>query len=320
MHTKEPTFMGTSCHCRTCTAAPTGTVMGPDRLWRPSMCSLTRTGQIRRWKRCCRGACRTPIRRASTSCYTMYRTTAHRNLRAPLRQSPNPTTVAHHGALLAVVFKARSSAARPSGTSQAEGLNALLELPSLPQTARRTCRSREALVDYSKSILLTSEEYVHTMEVKAKRKEEALVEAARSREEASRRRSAREMEKQRKEQKKVEKAREARARENFRQQWTTEAIGEAGERMQYLMKNPPPLPPPESRVAPFCGYLLPICKENMAKILAKRRCMKFGGDSTNIEPAIPPPWVHLCDPRYADPQPSNSAEATDARSFHAAAP
>ena len=89
----------------------------------------------------------------------------------------------------------RSSAAQPSTGSSAAGLNALLELPSLPRTSRRTCRSREALVDYSKSILLTSEEYVHTMEVKAKRKEEALVEAARRREEASRRRSAREMEK-----------------------------------------------------------------------------------------------------------------------------
>ena len=31
-----------------------------------------------------------------------------------------------------------SSAARPSGSSQAKGLNALLELPSLPQTAQRT--------------------------------------------------------------------------------------------------------------------------------------------------------------------------------------
>ena len=62
---------------------------------------------------------------------------------------------------------------------------------------------------------------MHTMEVKAKRKEEALVEAARRREEASWRCSAREMEKQRKEQEKAQKAREARARENFRQQWTT---------------------------------------------------------------------------------------------------
>ena len=213
----------------------------------------------------------------------------------------------------------RSSAARPSSTSQVEGLNALLELPSLPQTGRRTYRSREALVDYSKSILLTSEEYVHTMEVKAKRKQEALVEAARRREEASWRRSARDMEKQRKEQEKAQKVGEACARENFRQQWTTEAIREAGERMQYLMKNPPPLPPLGSRVAPFCGYLRPICKENMAKRLAKRRCIKFGGDSTNIEPAIPPPWMHLCDPRYADPQPSNTAEATDGRYIHPAA-
>ena len=146
-----------------------------------------------------------------------------------------------------------------------------------------------------------------------------MVEVARRREEAYGRRSAWEMEKQCKEQEKAQKAAEAGARENFRQ-WTTEVIREAGERMQFLMKNPPSLPPPGSRVAPFCGYLLPICKENMAKRLAKRRCIKFGRDSINIEPAIPPPWVYLCDPRYADPQPNTTTKATDGSSFHSVAP
>ena len=81
------------------------------------------------------------------------------------------------------------------------------------------------------------------MELKAKRKQDALVEAASHKEEASWRRSAQEMEKQHKEWEKAQKAVEAHARENFRQQWTKEAIKEVGEHMQFLMKNPPPLPP-----------------------------------------------------------------------------
>ena len=58
----------------------------------------------------------------------------------------------------------------------------------------------------------------------SKKKEDALVEAARRREEACNRHAARALEKERKDREKAQKAAEALARENFRQQWTTEAI------------------------------------------------------------------------------------------------
>ena len=99
-----------------------------------------------------------------------------------------------------------------------------------------------------------------------------------------------------------------------------EAIREAGEHMQYLIKNPGSLPPRGSRIALFCEILPAICKENMAKRSAKRRCIKFGGNSSNIEPSIPPPWVHLCDPRYADVQSCRATEATNGRNFQSAGP
>ena len=92
------------------------------------------------------------------------------------------------------------------------------------------------------------------MELKAKKKEDALVEAARRREEACNRHAARALEKERKDREKAQKAAEALAKENFRQQWTTEAIREAGERLQYLIKNPGPLPPPGSRISLFCAF------------------------------------------------------------------
>ena len=70
-------------------------------------------------------------------------------------------------------------------------------------------------MDYSKSILLTSEQYVETMELKAKKREDALVEAARRREEASNCRATRALEKERKDKEKAHKAAEACAKENF---------------------------------------------------------------------------------------------------------
>ena len=111
-----------------------------------------------------------------------------------------------------------------------------------------------------------------------------------------------------------------RAKENFRQQWNTEAIREADERMQYLIKNPGLLPLPGSWIAPFCRILPTICKENMAKRLAKQRCIKFGGNLRSIEPAIPPLWMHLCDLRYADLQSCSAAKAIDGKKFQSAGP
>ena len=54
-----------------------------------------------------------------------------------------------------------TSAVWPRNTSKSsEGLNALLELPQLPQASRHTYQCGEALVDYSKSIQLTNEQYM----------------------------------------------------------------------------------------------------------------------------------------------------------------
>ena len=90
--------------------------------------------------------------------------------------------------------------------------------------------------------------------------------------------------------------------------------------MQYLIKNPRPLLPLGSQITPFCRILPAICKENMAKRLAKQRCIKFGRNSRSIEPLIPPLWVHLCDPRDANLQSCSATEATDGRNFQSIGP
>ena len=49
----------------------------------------------------------------------------------------------------------------------------------------------------------------------------------------------------------------------FKARLSKEAIRQAGERMQDLVKNPP-LPAPGDYIAPYLGILPLVCKNNMA--------------------------------------------------------
>ena len=95
----------------------------------------------------------------------------------------------------------------------------------------------------------------------------------------------------------------------FKVRWTKEAIWQTGECMQQLMKNPPP-PAPGDYIASYLGILPPICKNNMALRLAKRRAQKFNtGDPHNLPNGTPPAWMHRLDPRYIDsPEPDRMAD------------
>ena len=78
-------------------------------------------------------------------------------------------------------------------------------------------------------------------------------------------------------QKNVERAEREAQKESsvaFKARWSKEAIRQAGERMQELVKNPSP-PAPGDYIAPYLGILPPIYKNNMALRLAKRRPRKF---------------------------------------------
>ena len=94
--------------------------------------------------------------------------------------------------------------ARSHGPSEAilRELDALQELPRLAPNASARSQKKYALVDYSKSILLTSTQYVKTMEFKQQRKEAALEEAKCRKEGAVVKRNLQEAERQQKEQEK----------------------------------------------------------------------------------------------------------------------
>ena len=174
-----------------------------------------------------------------------------------------------------------------------------LQLPQVLVNPRRRRTREEPLIDYSKSIMMTSNEYLHSMELKAQRKEDARLESERRKVESEEKKKTREADRRKKEAEKLQRVADGRAREAFKQQWSTDAIKQAGERLQWLMKHAPP-PPTSSNVAPFCGILPPVCKENMARRLAKRRACKERNfeAAAAIHPATPPSWVHKCDPRF----------------------
>jgi hypothetical protein len=117
---------------------------------------------------------------------------------------------------------------------------------------RRRKSREEPLVDYSKSIMLTSNEYLQCMEVKAERKKKARKEAELRKVEAEKRKDAKAFEKIQKQAGKAQRAKDAQAREAFKQKWTAGTIREAGEQLQWLVKNAPS-PPPGAYIAPFCG-------------------------------------------------------------------
>ena len=101
------------------------------------------------------------------------------------------------------------------------------------------------------------------MEEKGGRREEARVQIEVHKEQAQQRRRMKEQERARKKKERVQREVEKESRMAFKARWTKEAIRQTGERLQDLVKNPPPRAP-RDYIAPYLGNLLPIYKSNMA--------------------------------------------------------
>jgi hypothetical protein len=196
------------------------------------------------------------------------------------------------------------------GNALQPSIHSFMQLPQVVVQRRPRRTREEPLVDYRKSIMLTSEQYLQNMELKAERKEKAKREAKARKLEAEKRKDTRAAEKLQKEAEKAQREVDAHSREAFKQKWSPDAIHQAGEQLQWLIKNAP-LPLPGAYQAPFCGILPQICKENMARRLAKRRATKYGiGSMQDVPPSTAPTWVHCCDPIYmAEGMGGNSEDA-----------
>ena len=161
-------------------------------------------------------------------------------------------------------LQAAATTEDPDPPAVTRTISELLALPEVTVApSRRRAAPQEALVDYSQSLLMTSEDYVAAMAKKARRREEARVQSDLRRDQAQARRRHKEEEKLRKNAERANREAQKEARLAFKARWTKEAIRQAGERMQQLVKNPP-LPAPGDYIAPYLGNLSRIYKHNMA--------------------------------------------------------
>jgi hypothetical protein len=170
------------------------------------------------------------------------------------------------------------------------------ELPQLP--AQRRHHQTEPLVDYTKSIIMTSEEYIQAMEAKAARKEALEHEKDQRRLEAERTRGKRAEEKRKAESQKIEKRQDRAARKAFNERWSPSAIAKAGEDLHRLIKSGMP-PAPGAYTGRFLWFCPEICRRNQAVVMARRRACKAGIVPDSTLRTIPPSWVHKGDSRFA---------------------
>jgi hypothetical protein len=110
-------------------------------------------------------------------------------------------------------------------------IHSFLQLPEVVVQGRPRRTREEPLVDYSKSIMLTSEQYLQNMELKAERMEKAKREAEARKLEAEKKKETKAAEKLQKEAKKAQREVDARSREAFKQKWSPEAIRQVGEQL-----------------------------------------------------------------------------------------
>lgn len=172
---------------------------------------------------------------------------------------------------------------------QPRSITTLLCLPEV--TVSRRQRRSEPHVDYSKSIILTSDTYISLMEEKCARKE--AVEKARAEKklqrEANKKRRAEEKSKE--QENKLER-KLARARKKaFDQSWSPAAVAAYGQCLHDRIRSGEPLPPNSFR-APFLGFPPEVCRENQRLAMERRRAKRRKEDVSNLPPLRSPHWAH----------------------------
>lgn len=164
---------------------------------------------------------------------------------------------------------------------------------SLPEHVRPAQRPRgdQPLVDYSRSIFLTTEEYLDMMAVKTA-KRNAVAEARekkRGEVEVSKRR--REAEKLQVAAHKIKRQEEREKKKVFDALWTPAACTATGERLHTIIKEA--VPRHESlRELQVRARSTPVCRSNMRIAVERRRCKKAGLSTENIPALSEPLCVH----------------------------
>jgi hypothetical protein len=166
-------------------------------------------------------------------------------------------------------------------SSPPSSISHFLQLPEVQAGPSRRTTS-EPLVDYTKSIIMTSDAYIKAIEDKAARKEVVEKEKQVKKREAELTKGRRAKEQLMKETAKKQQLADVRARQ---------AIAQAGENLHQLIKSGAP-PPPGSYVGKFVTFCPEICLRNQAIAMARLRAKREGRTPDPTFVTTPPPWVH----------------------------
>jgi hypothetical protein len=181
-------------------------------------------------------------------------------------------------------------------SSSHSSITHFLQLPEVQVCPRRstTC---EPLVDYSKSIIMTGDDYIKAMEEKAVRKELVEKDKELKKREAEISKEKKAQEKVLKEAAKLQRLADVRARRAFAEKWSVKAVAQAREELHQRIKSGAP-PAPGAYVGKFVTFCPQICLQNQAIAMARLRAKREG---RTLDPALittPPPWVHQHDPKF----------------------
>jgi hypothetical protein len=166
------------------------------------------------------------------------------------------------------------SAEAGRNVSPPTSLSHLLQLPEIVVTPARRSRT-EPLVDYTKSIIMTGDDYIKAMEEKSARKESIEKDKELRKREAEVSKGRRAEEKIQKEAAKLQRLADVRARRAFAKKWSAKGVARAGEELHQLIKSRAPLPP-GAYVGKFLTFCPEICRNNQAIVKERMRARREG--------------------------------------------
>jgi hypothetical protein len=177
--------------------------------------------------------------------------------------------------------------------SSPNSLSHLLQLREVLVNPARNTRI-EPLVDYTKSIIITRDDYIKAMEEKATCKESMEKEKEQRKIEAELSKGRRAQDKLQKEVAKLQRLVDAGARHAFAEKWFAKVVARAGEDLDQLIKSGAP-PPPGAYIGRFVTFCPEICRKNQAIVKERMRVKREGRTPNSTLITIPPLWIHLHD-------------------------
>jgi hypothetical protein len=176
------------------------------------------------------------------------------------------------------------------GSNSLSGIDRFLVLPheeeGIPEEeVPKTTKDGEPVIDYSKSIILTSETFMAAMAAKAARKEVALEESRRKRAQLEESKVRRNAEKEVRDATARKRATERAEKKQLEDYWKRVKDAGWGDPLHQMIKNTP-VNQGSPSYAPYSGSAPPICRYNQKIAMLRRSFKKQGRDPRSIIPTV----------------------------------